>query len=128
MKSPTAVLPLLALLALLILGCAATVTLAPNASDIRTGKADPSGNARQLGPVTGTDGSGCGLIGYRGTPERAYTKLKNHAAALGADYVQIYSILEPHMSGDCFSNVFTISGMAYKLNSTAESPHGPSVS
>jgi S1-C subfamily serine protease len=68
------------------------------------------------------------LYGSRGTPERAYTKLKNHAAALGADYIQIYSISEPHLSGNCFSNVFTISGMAYKLNPTAESPRGSSVS
>jgi S1-C subfamily serine protease len=78
--------------------------------------------------VTGTDGSGCGLIGSRGTPERAYIQLKNHAAALGADYVQIYSIIEPHISGECFSNVFSITGMAYKLNPTAESSRGSSVS
>ena len=64
MKSPAAVLSLLALLAMLTMGCAATpVVLAPNASDIRTGKADPGGNAKELGPITGTDGAGCGLYG-----------------------------------------------------------------
>jgi S1-C subfamily serine protease len=95
---------------------------------IRTGKADPSGNAKELGPVTGANGAGCGLYGYRGTYERAYTQLKNNAAALGADYVQIYSISEPHLSGGCFVNVFSISGMAYKLSPTAESPRGSSIS
>jgi S1-C subfamily serine protease len=87
-------------------------------STVRIGKAEPSGNAQVLGPVTGTDGFGCGLIGHRGTPERAYMKLKDNAAALGANYVQIYSIAEPHMSGGCFVNVFTISGMAYKISAT----------
>jgi len=129
MNGPTAVLPLLALLAMLIIGCAATpIGLAPNASDVRTGKADPSGNAKELGPVTGTNGAGCGLYRYRGTYERAYIQLKNKAAALGADYVQIYSIAEPHLSGGCFVNVFSISGMAYKLSPIAESPRGFSIS
>ena len=68
----------LPLLAMLTIGCAATpVVLTPNASDVRTGKADPSENAKELGPVTGTNGAGCGLYGYRGTYERAYSQLKN---------------------------------------------------
>lgn len=129
MKSPAAVLSFLALLAMLTVGCAATpVVLSPNASDVRTGKADPSGNAKELGPVTGTDGAGCGLYGYRGTYERAYIQLKNNAATLGANYVQIYSFSEPHLSGGCFVNVFSISGMAYKISPIAESPRGSSVS
>jgi S1-C subfamily serine protease len=97
-------------------------------STVRIGKAEPSGNAQELGPVTGTDGAGCGLFGYRGTPERAYMKLKDNAAALGANYVQIYSIAEPYMSGGCFVNVFTISGMAYKISATEETRRSASVS
>ena len=90
MKSPATMFSFLPLLAMLTIGCAATpVVLTPNASDVRTGKADPSENAKELGPVTGTNGAGCGLYGYRGTYERAYSQLKNNAAALGANYVQI---------------------------------------
>ena len=129
MKNPLTVLSLLILLAMLTVGCAATpVVLAPNASDIRTGKADPGGNAKELGPITGTDGGGCGLYGHRGTYERAYIQLKNRAAALGANYVQIYSISEPHLSGGCFVNVFSISGMAYQINLIAESSRSSSIS
>jgi S1-C subfamily serine protease len=108
---------------MLLSGCATTpVVLSSDANDIRTGKADPGGNAKELGPVTGTDGTGCGLYGSRGTYERAYIRLKNNAAALGANYVQIYSMAEPHLSGRCFVNVFSISGMAYKVGPTGETP------
>lgn len=44
--------------------CATTPLVhSPNANNMRTGKADPDGNAKELGLVTGTDGSGCGLYG-----------------------------------------------------------------
>ena len=88
MKNLVAALSFLVLLAMLTVGCATNpLILSPNAGDIRTGKADPGGNAKELGPIIGTDGAGCGLYGYRGTYERAYLRLKNNAAALGADYV-----------------------------------------
>jgi len=129
MKSRIAPPSFLVLLAILTVGCARTpLLLSPDASDVRTGKADPIGNARELGPVTATDGSGCGLYGYRGTYERAYIQLKNNAAALGANYVQIYSISEPHLSGGCFVNVFSISGMAYKIGPAEETLRGSKVS
>jgi S1-C subfamily serine protease len=128
MKSPLTLLAWLVLPVMLI-GCTTTsIVLSPNASDVRTGKADPSGSTKELDPVTGADGGGCGLYGSRGTYDRAYIRLKNNAAALGANYVQIYSISEPHLSGGCFVNVFTISGMAYKISSTEETTRGPNVS
>jgi hypothetical protein len=40
--------------------------------------------------------------------------LKNRAYQLGADYVQIFTIREPYLSGDCFRNEYAITGTAYK--------------
>ena len=128
-KKLVAALSFLALLVMLTVGCATNpLILSPNARDIRTGKADPGGDAKELGPIIGTDGAGCGLYGYRGTYERAYIRLKNNAAAHGADYVQIYSISPPHLSGSCFVNVFSISGIAYKVSPIQESPRTSSIS
>jgi S1-C subfamily serine protease len=129
MKSPIMAFPVILLLVMLVVGCATTpAVLSPGASDVRMGKADPPINAKELGPVKGSNGAGCGLYGYRGTYERAYIQLKNAAPALGANYVQIYTISEPHLSGDCFVNVFSISGMAYRISPIEKSSRNSTVS
>lgn len=33
---------------------------------------------------------------------------------MGADYVQIYTITEPHLEGGCFDNVYSIKGEAFR--------------
>lgn len=129
MKSPIRELSVILLLGMLVVSCARTpLVLSPNANDVQVGKGDPPRNAKELGPVTGSNGSGCGLYGRRGTYEGAYIQLKNTAAALGANYVQIYRISEPHLSGNCFVNVFSISGMAYRISPTEESSRRSTVS
>src|SRR5262245_21836307 len=129
MQRPIVVLSPLIFLAMYIVSCTPNpAVLTPDANDVRVGKDDPSANATELGPVTGTDGTGCGIYGYRGTYERAYIQLKNNAAARGANYVQLYSMSQPHLSGNCFINAFTIAGMAYKLGSTQASSRSSSIS
>lgn len=96
--------------------------LDPNADRVRIGKSDPPDNFTELGPVTGTNGTGCGAIGQRGTYEGAVTNLKNAAYRMGADYVQIMTISEPHLAGDCFRNAYIISGSAYKQTADTPSP------
>lgn len=71
-----------------------------------------------MGHLTGSDGSGCGAFGSRGTYEGTVNSLKNQAHAIGADFVQIFTITEPHFRPGCFDNVYTISGSAYKKSTS----------
>lgn len=110
------------LIALLITGCvtAPVVTLSEAGLAVKVGKSDPRDNYSEIGPITASDGASCGGYGYRGTYNRAVTNLKNKAAMIGGDYVQIFSLTEPHSQGGCFNNLYKISGTLFKK--TAKSP------
>jgi hypothetical protein len=108
-------------------GCAALpvepVTFSPGAANVRIGTPSPGVGATDLGMVKGSDGQGCGLFGTTGTQERAYTSLKNNAMAMGADYVQILTVIKPFQDGQCWHNKeYSISGMAYKLPPVRQEP------
>jgi len=105
---------LILLLSLLILvSCVAKpVPLGNQALQIRTGKFDPGEEYVEVGPITATHGGGCGIYGSTGSYEGAYALLKNKATTLGADYVQIYKIVEPHSEIGCFHKAYTITGTA----------------
>lgn len=104
-------------------GCTAgKVATLPDTSRVRVGSQPPSGPNEQLGAITAKHGGGCGLYGARGSYEGAFTLLRNKAAELGADYVQILRVTEPRMEGICLSQAFVIDGMAYRII------QGPSVS
>ena len=107
---------------LLIAGCksAPPVILSQSAADIQVGKSDPASNFRMIGPLTVYDGEGCGGFGYRGSYERAVTYLRNQVSYMGGNYAQIVSIQEPHLRGQCFDNVYSISANVYKM--TMEQP------
>lgn len=98
-----------------IAGCATASVprLSPAAQEVRTGKGDPPGEMQELGPVEATNGSGCGGFGERGTYEGAMVVLRNKAASLGATYVQIFTMSEPHREPGCHVNAFVIRGTAY---------------
>lgn len=87
----------------------------PEASRVRVGSQAPSGDIDQLGAITAQHGGGCGLYGARGTYEGAFAVLRNKAAQIGADYVQILRVKEPRLEGACMNQAFVIDGMAYKL-------------
>jgi hypothetical protein len=101
---------------LLLAGCtAARVTAIPDAPKVRVGTQPPAGSAEQLGAITAKHGGGCGLYGTRGDYEGAHTLLRNKAAQLGADYVQVIRVTEPRLEGICMNQAYTIDGLAYRL-------------
>jgi hypothetical protein len=112
-------------LLLFLVGCSASlanpVTLHPEAMRVEIGKADPGKDAQEIAPITVVHGEGCGVYGSVGTYEGAYNLLKNRAAALGADYVEIMTLQPPHTEGRCFLDAFVIQGTAYRRASRATS-------
>jgi hypothetical protein len=104
----------------LLAGCAAAqVAPTPDASRVTIGTSPPQGPYEQLGTITATHGGGCGLYGARGSLEGAYTILRNKAAQLGADYVQILRLSEPHVVPGCSVQAFVLDGLAYKRATAA---------
>jgi hypothetical protein len=104
-------------------GCAAPqVRLTAGAEVVKVAKADPPNNYEDIGPVSGFDGEGCGGFGYIGTYERATIDIKNKTYSMGGDYVQIFTITEPHSEYNCFDNVYKLSGTAYKKIRELPSP------
>lgn len=102
------------------IGCASKrIPLDDNLSNLTINKNHPGNDYIELGLVSGVNGSGCGIFGRRGTYEGALTVLHNKASHLGANYVQIIAIQEPHIVTDCMDNEFKIIGKAFKkiLNS-----------
>ena len=80
-------------LSLLFLGaCAhappAGVTEAGARVDV--GKGDPPAGMTEMGAFEATDPLACAADGKAGTEEAALAELRNKAAQLGADYVQIF--------------------------------------
>jgi hypothetical protein len=97
-------------------GCTAgRVQIVADASRVRVGSQAPSGDVEQLGALTAQHGGGCGLYGARGTYEGAFAVLRNKAAEIGADYVQILRVREPRLEGACMNQAFVIDAIAYKL-------------
>lgn len=90
------------------------VMLQSSASMVKVGKSDPSNNYKEIGHISATDGGGCGGLGFKGTHENAINILKNKAANKGGDYVQIFTITQPHFSPGCFSNEYTIQATLFK--------------
>ena len=108
----------LAALVLLAAGCMAEtpIPLTDAARKIRTGKNDPDPTMEEVGPIEATSGHGCGGFGERGTYKAAMVKLKNKAARSGANYVQIFTMTEPHSGPGCFDNSFVIRGTAFRIH------------
>ena len=109
---------------LLFTGCvsAPVVQLAEEGRAVKIAKSDPADNYTEIGPITATDGTGCGGFGYRGTYDQAVKKIKNLGASMGGDYVQIFSIKEPHLRDGCFDNVYKINGTLFKRTANSPTP------
>jgi len=102
---------------LLGLGCATVPppTLAEGAEQVRTGKGDPDPGMEELGPIEVWDGRRCGHLGKRGSFKHVMIRLKNKAVEMQADYVQIFTITEPHaVTSSCFDDRFVVRGMAFR--------------
>ena len=106
-----------------ISGCAGPkIKLSQYGQQVKVGKSDPTDNYSDMGSITAVDGSGCGAIGYKGTYDRAVILLKNKASLKGGDYVQIYTLTEPHFRPGCFDNEYKINGTLFKKMSESPSP------
>lgn len=120
MKSLKVLLPLLIILTT---GCAApSVILSDDGRGVKVGKSDPADNYSDIGPITAFDGKGCGAFGHRGTYDRVVVSLKNKGAQMGGDYVQIFTLTEPHFRPGCFDNIYKINGALFKKTSEAPTP------
>ncbi len=108
----------------LLAGCSGPLNtlLIPGAGQIELSESSPPVGYDMIGSITGIDGNGCGLFGYKGTYERASINILNNARSIGADYVQITSITEPHLELICFINDYVLCGRAYKRTANAAVP------
>ena len=87
---------------------------APGAETVRVGTSHPGASFFELGAVTGVDGQGCGDDGKRGSRDGAVASLMKNAFAMGGTHVQVQALHEPRQMGECFVNVYRISGTAYR--------------
>ena len=115
---------LLCVVLLLISGCAAKKPdpSAPGAETVRVTTSHPGETFLQLGPVSGFHGEGCGDKGQRGSRDGAVASLMKNAFAMGSTYVQVMALYEPRQMGDCFVNIYRISGTAYREAKVAAVP------
>jgi hypothetical protein len=111
----------LALIMLALAGCKTppSAPAHPDASSVRVGKGDALPSDIEIGPISGVHGTGCGGIGFKGEYEGAVLDLKNRAAGMNANYVQIHSLIEPHIEPMCYVNEYFIRGTAYRRNMAA---------
>ena len=108
-----------------VLACASIpVQITPEGEHVVVGRSDPTDNYELIGPITVHDGNGCGLYVRRGTHDNAITALRVKVAIVGADYVAITTITEPHLANpNCFANPYIVSGMAYRKTAASGPGH-----
>jgi hypothetical protein len=92
----------------------ATPALSPEGLAVQVSDHPAPPSARPLGPVTATSGRGCGLSGEEGTRERALALLREEVASEGGDYVQITSMVTPHLENGCYANQIVLRGQAWR--------------
>lgn len=106
------------ILLLSLSGCASIakkVDLTPAGSKVIISQADPGPQFISIGAISVEHGHGCGGYGKIGTLEGAYNSMKNKAAEMGADYVQIIHSEPPHNAHIfCYDDRYQLDGMAYK--------------
>ena len=104
-------------------GCATKKPEAPvpGAETVRVGTSHPGASFFELGPVSGVDGQGCGDDGKRGSRDAAVASLMKNAFAMGGTHVQVQALYEPRQMGECFVNVYRVTGTAYREAKAAAS-------
>jgi hypothetical protein len=85
------------------------------AAGVRVEKAEPPAGARLVAEVEGVDGTGCGILGDRGSLENATTAIKEAAARKGATYVKLTQETKPYSGRDCVHLTYELRGLAYAL-------------
>ena len=107
---------LLCLALVLMSGCASKKPdpAVPGAETVRVTTSHPGQSFVELGPVQGFHGEGCGDKGQRGSRDGAIASLMKNAFAMGGTYVQVMALHEPRQMGECYVNIYRISGNAYR--------------
>lgn len=112
-----------AALGVVLAGCAHAPPSPHTPADaVRVDKAPPPATATLVGPLRAVDGHGCGLFGTLGTYEGAVASLQSQAYALGADYVRVTRVEEPHAEHDCVHKEYVVEGVAYRRPSAPRPP------
>jgi hypothetical protein len=95
-------------------GAATTPETSADAKKIEIGKGDPPPGFKQMQTLEVKHGDGCGAYGEKGTFDGAYAMLRNEAARIKADYVQMMTVTEPYSDGNCAHNEYKITAVAYR--------------
>ena len=74
----------------------------------------PSGSAF-IGPLSVTDGEGCGILSTHGSLENATVRLQEAAARQGADFVKVVKEIKPYSGRDCVHHEYTLEGLGYRV-------------
>ena len=94
---------------------AATPAVSPEGLAVQVSDHPAPPTARPLGPVTATHGRGCGLSGEQGSRDQALALLREEVASEGGDYVQITSVVTPHLENGCYANQIVLRGQAWRV-------------
>ena len=83
---------------------------------VRVDEVEPGPSYVLIGPLTISDGKGCGFTGPRANFERALWQLRERAAEMGAAYVRVVSVIAPHMTAaNCFNRRARLPGYVVLL-------------
>ncbi len=106
---------------LMAAGCAKhpVTSLQKGAEHIVVSSEGAGPRAELLGTVEGVDGDGCRGFGRLGVDALAEMDLRNKAAAMGGDFVQVTSTRLPGVvDGACRTNTYVITGSVYRIPGT----------
>ena len=96
--------------------------VSPAAQGVRIESADPPPGARLVGPISATNGEGCGITHPRGTEEGASAALREAAAQRGITFVKLTKTVKPYSGHDCFHQEFTLEGLGYSIGGIKAAP------
>jgi hypothetical protein len=96
----------------------------PQAESVKVSKDRPPAGSKELGTVDVAHGSGCGLIGDRGSYEGAIALARDRTASVGGDYVELVKVTGPHFDAVCFDNRYVVHAIAFKLAVAPRPPQG----
>jgi hypothetical protein len=114
--------------ALVCVACVIETPLRPvsaRAQAVHVEEGDPPAGAQLVGPIEGTDGSGCAFDDARGTLRNATTALKEAAVRSGADFVKVTKVTKPYSGHECYHQEFKLEGLAYRVHPAPAAPLQP---
>lgn len=108
---------LMLLMLAVLVGChdIETVDLVKGANKVKVfRKTDPPAACEEIRPFSVSSGNGCGALGDPGSYEMAYNMFRNAIFEMGGNAGLIENEIPPHAEPGCYSNAYTMNGVAYK--------------